>query len=242
MRIHRIHTDQELDPESNAVLRGSTAHYLSRVLRVVTGQSLVLFNGDGHDYAAEVVQPGKNEVVTRVFSRLPSRSESPLQITLVQAISRGIRMDQTLQKCTELGVVAIQPLTSERVEVRIREGKLSKRMEHWRQVVISACEQSGRSVIPEVCEPLDLHQWLDQPAAGHRLVLAPEADMPLVQSATGNTVEIIIGPEGGFSDAELSTMQKKQVQTVSMGPRILRTETAGPAAVSVLQALLGDFS
>lgn len=242
MRIHRIHTEQVLEPETQVSLRGNKAHYLTRVLRVVPGQSLVLFNGDGHDYAAEIIRPGKSEVQVQVFSRLPSRAESPLKITVVQAISRGERMDLTLQKCTELGVAGFQPLDTERVEVRVRPDKLPRRMEHWQQVVISACEQSGRSVIPTINQPQKLHEWLDHDTDAQRLVLAPGADTPLSQLAIGDAVEILIGPEGGFSDTELELVQRSGVQSVSLGPRILRTETAGLAAVSVLQAVFGDFA
>lgn len=241
MRIHRIYVAQALAPETDLVIGGNSAHYLARVLRVTAGQSLVLFNGDGHDYAAEVIRTGKNGLNIRVLSRLPSRTESFLQITLVQAISRGERMDLTLQKCTELGVAAFQPLVTERVEVRIRPDKLPKRMEHWRQVVISACEQSGRSVIPAVNEPILLHEWLGQSGAGQRLVLAPEAKIALPKFNLGHEVEILIGPEGGFSDAELAQIERGGVAAASLGPRILRTETAGPAAIAVLQALFGDF-
>jgi 16S rRNA (uracil1498-N3)-methyltransferase len=241
LRIHRIYAAQALEPETELVIGGNSAHYLARVLRVTAGQPLVLFNGDGHDYAAEVIRSGKNDLHIKVLSRLPSRTESFLQITLVQAISRGERMDLTLQKCTELGVAAFQPLVTERVEVRIRPDKLPKRMEHWRQVVVSACEQSGRSVIPAVNEPILLHEWLGQSGADQRLVLDPEAKTPLPQCKLEHEVEILIGPEGGFSDTELAQIKRSGVVAVSLGPRVLRTETAGPAAVSVLQALFGDF-
>jgi len=242
LRIHRIHVSQALEPETDLVIDGPAAHYLLRVLRVTPGQPLALFNGDGHDYAAEFLLPGKNVLHVKVLSRLPSRAESSLQITLAQAISRGERMDLTLQKCTELGVAAFQPLNTARVEVRIRPDKLEKRMDHWRQVVISACEQSGRSVIPEIREPLLLHEWLDQDSSVQRLALVPGAHSPLARFDVREQVEILIGPEGGFSDVELAQMERGGVQPAGLGPRILRTETAGPAAVAVLQAMFGDFA
>lgn len=241
MRISRIHTDLALEPESELVLQGGTAHYLLRVLRVIPGQTVILFNGNGHDYVSEVVMPGKKDVRLRVLSRLPARPESPLRVTLVQALSRGERMDQTLQKSTELGVVAFQPLITERVEVRIRPEKLEKRMEHWRNVVISACEQSGRATIPDVNEPLSLDQWLGRAEETQRLVLEPGSDNALVNVALESKAEILIGPEGGFSDKELAMLRQCGVLPVSLGPRILRTETAGPAAIAVLQAIGGDF-
>jgi len=215
---------------------------LSRVLRVVAGQTIVLFNGDGHDYVAEVVRPGKKEISLCVISRLPAAMESGLKITIVQAISRGERMDQTLQKCTELGVTAFQPLFSERVEVRPRAEKLARRLEHWQRVVVSACEQSGRAVIPVVLAPLDFCDWLDLSDAGRRLILEPGAETPLARVKLHGQVQLVVGPEGGFSDFELGLASSHGVEAVSLGPRVLRTETAAPAAVAVLQALAGDLA
>lgn len=242
MRIHRVHTDLVLEACCQVTLVDRPAHYLSRVLRVAVGQTIVLFNGDGRDYVAEVVRQGRNELVLSVISCVPAVSESRLGITVVQALSRGERMDQTLQKCTELGVQAFQPLFSERVEVRLKAEKLSRRLEHWRAVVISACEQSGRAVVPEVCEPLELRDWLVNGGAATRLVLAPGAEKPLARLTLPKQLQLIAGPEGGFSDAELDLMGARGVQAVSLGPRVLRTETAAPAAVAVVQALAGDFA
>lgn len=241
MRIHRIHSPLALEPGEEITLTGKPAHYLGRVLRVTPGQSIVLFNGDGRDYACEVRQPGKNSLSLGVLSRLPAKPESPLHITVVQAISRGERMDQTLQKCTELGVAAFQPLWSERVEVRLRGEKLARRHSHWEGVVISACEQSGRAVIPQVLPSSGLAEWAASPVRGHRWVLAPGAGESLAAAAQGQSIELAVGPEGGFSTAELDMMESKGIKPVSLGPRILRTETAAAAAVAVLQALQGDF-
>jgi 16S rRNA (uracil1498-N3)-methyltransferase len=168
--------------------------------------------------------------------------ESGLKIIIVQAISRGERMDQTLQKCTELGVTAFQPLFSERVEVRPRAEKLARRLEHWQGVVVSACEQSGRAVIPVVLAPLDFGDWLDLSDAGRRLILEPGAETPLARVKLHGQVQLVVGPEGGFSDLELELARSHGVEAVSLGPRVLRTETAAPAAVAVLQALAGDLA
>jgi len=241
LRLHRIYSPQPLEPESEALLHDGAAHKLSRVLRVAAGQSFILFNGDGSDYLAEVVRPGKHQLLARVHSRAAARSESSLRITLVQALSRGERMDQTLQKATELGVAAFQPVVSERVELRVQPDRLERRMDHWRSVIISSCEQCGRAVIPAIAEPVNLASWLH--AAGHalRLVLDPESQVPLAGLQPGSEVELLVGPEGGFSDNELSLARQHGVRPVSMGPRILRTETAGPAAIAILQSLAGDF-
>ena len=205
------------------------------------GQSIVLFNGDGRDYLSEVLQVGKKDLQLVVRSRLPAICESSLSVTVVQAISRGERMDQTLQKCTELGASAFQPLFSERVEVRLRGDKLEKRLEHWRSVVISACEQSGRAVVPTVNAPMGLLEWVQAESGCSRLVLAPGADSPLSRVVLPQAVELAVGPEGGFSDAEMAHMIAGGVVEAGLGPRILRTETAAPAALAVLQAMKGDF-
>ena len=245
MRIHRIHTAQVLRPDCEVLLEESSSHYLSRVLRVGAGDAVVLFNGDGHDYAAEVLSPARRQMRVRVDSRLPGLAEPPVAITVVQALSRGERMDQTLQKCTELGAAAFQLLLSERVEVRLGADKLDKRMEHWRGVVVAACEQCGRARVPVLAPPVALDEWLEADTEAVRLVLDPGADRSLAQWAVDSgatpSVHLAIGPEGGFSEAELGRLRAAGVEGVSMGPRTLRTETAAPAAVAVLQALLGDL-
>jgi 16S rRNA (uracil1498-N3)-methyltransferase len=241
LRLHRVYTDQGLKPDTDILLQGLAVHYLSRVLRVSAGQSLVLFNGDGSDYSATVIAVQKLQIQVQILQRTPARPESPLQITLVQALARGERMDQLLRRATELGVAAFQPVFSERVEVRIRPEKLEKRMEHWRNIVISACEQCGRAVVPTVSAPLNLVQWLGQAGNHSRLILEPGADTPLSGLQMGNQVELLVGPEGGFTERELACAKEQGVQAVSLGPRILRTETAGPAACAVLQAQAGDF-
>jgi 16S rRNA (uracil1498-N3)-methyltransferase len=211
VRIHRVHTDQALDPGHEIILAGQTGHYLSRVLRVTAGQTIVVFNGDGRDYVTEVVRSGRNELILSVISSLPAVKESRLGITVVQAISRGERMDQTLQKCTELGVNAFQPLFSERVEIRLKAEKLARRLDHWRAVVVSACEQCGRAVVPEVREPLVLRDWLVASDVATRLVLAPGAESPLSRLTMPKQLQLVVGPEGGFSEAELDLMDARGV-------------------------------
>jgi 16S rRNA (uracil1498-N3)-methyltransferase len=242
LRTHRVHTRQALEPGLDLVLEGGPAHYLSRVLRVAQGQSIVLFNGDGHEYAAEVRSAGRRELVIAVLSRLPGLAEPALQITVVQALSRGERMDQTLQKCTELGAAAFQTLLAERSEVHLAGDKLERRLEHWQGVVISACEQCGRARVPPVRAPLSVPEWLDQPTRASRFVLDPGAPTGLARAELTGTVELAVGPEGGFSAGELAKMDGYGVRGVNLGPRILRTETAAPAAVAILQCLNGDLA
>jgi len=242
VRIHRVYTHHALEPGQQLTVDGKAAHYLSRVLRVNVDQSIVLFNGDGHDYVTQVLGAGKSDVSLSVLSRLPAARESGLRITVVQAVSRGERMDYTLQKCTELGATSFQPLFSERVEVRLRGDKLDKRLEHWQGVVNSACEQSGRARVPQVHLPLKITEWLTADDGDLRVVLAPGAPVALARADLRAAVQIVIGPEGGFSEAELALMTSQGVQAVSLGPRVLRTETAAAAAVAVMQTLAGDFA
>ena len=241
MRIHRIYYPDKLDPDQRVRLDAASSHYLARVLRVVTGQALVLFNGDGHDYAAEVESAAKSGVEALVSARLPARAESPLRTTLVQALARGERMDFAMQKATELGVTAIQPLATARTEVRIKPDKLQARMSHWQKVIISACEQCGRARLPQLFEPLGLADWAMQSGQDLRVVLAPGAEQSLAALQPVAGIQILVGPEGGFEDTELDFLHRTGVQAVAMGPRILRTETAGATALAILQATMGDF-
>lgn len=240
MRVPRLYTEQLLQPGRNARLEERSAHYLSRVLRHRPGQPLILFNGDGHDYACETEDPRCLNV--RVDARLEALPESPLRIVLVQAVGKGGRMDTSLQKATELGVSAIQPLLTERTGVRLEPGRQERRMEHWRGVLIAACEQCGRAVVPELREPLALDEWLASDSDCDRLALLPGAAVSLAAiGEVGRGAELLVGPEGGFSEVELQGLGKAGVRAVSLGPRILRTETAGPAAIAVLQSLYGDL-
>lgn len=242
MRNSRLYTPQVLDQGSRVELTGPQCHYLVRVLRLSDGDELKLFNGDGFDYCGEIIEARKQSVTIELGDRLDPANESPLKITLVQAISRGERMDFSLQKATELGVSKIRLLSSSRVEVRLDESRLIKRMAHWQAVVQSACEQSGRARVPEVMAPLSLSDWLQQTDGKTRLVLDPLADVRL-SSYRLNTrgLSIVVGPEGGFSSAEMQKLKARSVEPVSLGPRVLRTETAGPVAIALLQTMAGDL-
>jgi 16S rRNA (uracil1498-N3)-methyltransferase len=241
MRISRIYTEQILAPDSKLELDQKTSHYLSRVLKLRVGSPLVVFNGDGFDYVAELVSVKKDGAKISISTRLPAIAESPLAITLVQAISRGERMDYSLQKATELGVHAICPVISERVEVKLDQKRLEGRMLHWSRVVISACEQSGRARVPEISPPVSLDEWIAGGSGNIRLVLNPISDQTLTGQTLEDSVELLVGAEGGFSDVELNKLKIGGVRQVSMGSRILRTETAGPAAIAILQSMAGDI-
>lgn len=242
MRQSRIYTSQPLLSTETVELTGSVSHYLTRVLRLSKGDSLILFNGDGRDYMAEISGFHSKAVLVRLLGSDVAATESPLKITLVQAVCRGERMDYALQKATELGVFCIQPLISRRVEVRLDKTRQAKRLKHWHGVVISACEQSGRAVVPEVKTPLPMSDWMAVADNSPRLVLDPYTQDKLADlSIAGKSISLVIGPEGGFTDEELQDARSNGLTAVSLGPRVLRTETAGSAAIAVLQAKTGGF-
>lgn len=242
MRIPRVHVDASLEPGASLRLPDAQGHYVARVLRLRAGSPLVLFNGDGSDYAAEITTAGKPGVDVRVDARLPAVLPSRLAVTLVQALSRGERMDYTLQKATELGVAAILPLDTARSEVKLEPARIDKRIAHWRSVIVAACEQCGRAELPRLAEPLSLRDWVARPAAGARLVLDPGGEGSLAALDPLESVELLVGPEGGWDPSEIGLLGRSGVRAVRLGPRVLRTETAGPAAIAVLQALFGDLA
>jgi len=240
MRQSRIYTPQPLISTDTIDLEGPASHYLARVLRLSGGDPLILFNGDGRDYSAEILAVQRHCVTVKLGVGRTIDNESPLKITLVQAISRGERMDYSLQKATELGVFCIQPINSQRVEVRLDAKRRAKRQAHWQGVVISACEQSGRAVVPEVKPPCSLDEWLAVDNATPQLILDPLAERKLSSfPVKAGDVSILIGPEGGFTRKELDGATTRGAEAVSLGPLIVRTETAGPVAVALLQAGAG---
>lgn len=242
MRVSRFYTGQPLAAGQVARLDERTSHHMVRVLKVRSGDRVVLFNGDGFDYAGELSAIDGRNALVAVDARLPAAPEAPIEVTLVQSISRGERMDHSLQKSTELGVAAIQPVFSERVEVRLQGARLDKRMEHWRAVIRSASEQCGRARVPVLSPPLDLAAWVAKDFHGSKLLLDPRGEDRLSGwSPDGEGLQLLVGPEGGFSEQEYASLTASGVVAVRLGPRILRTETAGPAALAVVQALAGDF-
>lgn len=239
MRTHRLYIPDNLEVGCEAVLQGKAAHYLSRVLRLAANTEVILFNGDGHDYRCVLLEFGRDHVGVRVVERMSNDSVSPLKITLVQAMSRGDRMDYSLQKATELGIEAVQLLNSKRVELKLSGARLEKRMDHWQGVIQAACEQSKRATVPALHAPLTPAEWARM--RGQKLVLDAGADSKLGQVKLEGSVSIGVGPEGGFADSEIELMRQAGVMPVRMGPRILRTETAGPAAIAIMQSIAGDI-
>ena len=245
MRLTRVHVDTPLAPGSEVLLPESAAVHLSRVLRLGVGDECVLFNGDGHDYAARIVSSTKRELRVAIESSEAVSRESPLKLVLLQGVARGEKMDLILQKATELGATAFHPLWSQRSEVKLDEARAEKRLAHWRSVVSSACEQSGRAFVPEVVAPVSLSAALAAlPAGGLRLILDPEGEFSFgtLDLDVSQPVYVAIGPEGGWSDLDRTQLRAAGFRGLKLGPRILRTETAGLAAIAAVQAKFGDFA
>jgi 16S rRNA (uracil1498-N3)-methyltransferase len=240
----RIYAPDALAPGAQLALREAPAHHLSRVLRAAVGDCLVVFN-DGVEFPATIVRIDKHGVTVKLDTGAPVDRESPLPCVLAQAISSGERMDLTLQKAVELGIGGVQPLYSERSIVRLDAERTLKRVEHWQQVMISACEQCGRNVVPLVAPPRPVVDWLGglpSPRGDElRILLAPGADMRLADLARPASVTLLAGPEGGYTDFEADLARRCGFIALKLGPRVLRTETAALAALAALNTQWGDF-
>ncbi|MGP0171523.1 16S rRNA (uracil(1498)-N(3))-methyltransferase [Pseudomonas sp. NCHU5208] len=239
MRLSRFFIDAPLSLGQHD-LPEAQAHYIARVLRHGVGDAVQLFDGSGQEYRGELIEVGKKNVRVELREAVAGLAESPLRIHLGQGLSRGERMDWAIQKATELGVSEITPIVSERCEVRLKDERADKRLAHWRQVAISACEQCGRSVLPVIHPPLELAAWLQRVEADLKLVLHPVAEA-LHSHARPGSLAFLVGPEGGLNDAEVEQARQAGFQPARLGPRVLRTETAPVVALSVAQLLWGDL-
>lgn len=238
MRISRIFCSASLGSGIELVLEGQTAHYLVNVLRLGAGAALVLFNGDGSEYTATVTRVDKKTCTVLPGAQSRPAVESALHTVLGLGISRGERMDYAIQKATELGVNVIAPLFTEHCEVRLSAERKEKRQEHWRQIAVSACEQSGRVCVPEILAPQELDAWVQSSRADLRLVLDHQQSDALGGARPGS-VALLIGPEGGLAPDEIRLALAAGFKGIALGKRVLRTETAPVAALSVLQYLWG---
>jgi 16S rRNA (uracil1498-N3)-methyltransferase len=221
--------------------------HLTRVLRLRVGDALLVFNGEGGEYEATVSAVERRSVSIQLGKFLDRNVESPLGLVLVQGVSRSERMDYTVQKAVELGVNQIVPVNTERTVVNLKGDRLIRRQQHWQAVVNGACEQSGRNVVPEVRPIVSFQQWLDEsepgPDSGLKLVLHHRAQASLVGlPKPEGPVTVLIGPEGGLAASEIKAAELAGYLPLCLGPRVLRTETAAVAALSVLQWLWGDFT
>jgi len=244
MRLNRVYVDHALSPGQRLRLPDTASGHLLRVLRLREGDECVLFNGDGHDYRARIVSADKRGGEIEVTASETVHTESPLRLWLIQGIARGEKMDLILQKSTELGVAGIIPVISERSEVKLDATRAEKRLAHWHQVIIAACEQSGRARIPALFPPTPLTQCTTAlPETGARWFLAPDATGTLASAhaAPEHPIILAIGPEGGWSPRDRQTLTASGFTALRLGPRILRTETAGLAAIAAMQLRFGDF-
>ena len=243
MRTVRHFVDLPLVEGRSVALPEVAVAHLVRVLRLGPGDRVRLFNGDGNDYEAELESASKRGAEARVLARVAVESESPLSITLAQGIARGEKMDLILQKATELGVARIAPIVTERTEVKLDAERADKRAAHWRGVLASACEQSGRARLPELLAPRSLGDFLAAEKSALKLVLDPNEPRTLaqVQPASGQSICLLVGPEGGLSERDLAAARAAGFTGLRLGPRILRTETAALAAIAGLNALYGDW-
>lgn len=241
MRISRIFVSRVLSPNREITLEGDAAHYIRNVLRLRKHDTLRLFDGSGGEFRAELLLVSRKQVRVRVGEWTEVLSESPLRLNLAIGISRGERMDFVIQKSVELGVAGIRPLVTERSVVRLDAGRALQKMEHWQRIAQNACEQCGRDTVPQVEEPVRLNEWIAD-TSGHRYFMDPRATTGFAQpDAKPAEILLLCGPEGGFSSHERDLAETSGFTGVSLGPRILRTETAVLAGMAVIQSLWGDL-
>lgn len=243
MRIPRFHLPHPIQAGQQLDLPPTLFRHAIQVLRLSAGEPLILFNGDGGEYLARLETVGKRSATVLIENFSSANTESPVQLTLALAIIKPEKMDFALQKAVELGVTHIQPLITQRSVVRIGKEKADKKVEHWEGIAIAACEQSGRTRLPSISSPLTLDAWLEQETAGSRLLLVP-GEFPSIHQLPAQLrppIALLIGPEGGFTDEEVAQCLQAGMTAVSLGPRILRAETASIAALALLQHRYGDF-
>lgn len=245
MRDIRLYLDQPLAAGSDVALSRGTAAHALRVLRLTDGDRLTLFNGDGREYAARLRVGHAGLPSAHIEGTSAPPRESPLRVSLLQSLARGEKMDWIIQKATELGAARITPVMSARSGLRLDGTRAQRRLEHWRGIAIAACEQCGRNVVPQIDAPLDLAAGVAPRAAAQdavRWMLHPGTGAPLRERAVppNAAIELAVGPEGGFDADDLAVLRASGFSELALGPRILRTETAGLAALAALQALYGD--
>lgn len=237
----RFYLPAPLAPHTTFSLPDNIVRHI-HVLRLNAGDNITLFNGTGSDFAATLQTIGKRHAECHIHAQRQPENESPLAITLVQAISSGERMDFTLQKSVELGVRAIQPIISERCVVRLSGERADKRVQRWQDIVIAACEQSGRSIVPTVQPIVSFSDYLRQMSPELHLMMSLRRTTTLRDiTPAPQTLRLMIGPEGGWTPAEEQAALAAGVQTITLGKRVLRTETAAMAAMAAMQVLWGDF-
>lgn len=237
----RIYTPAALAINSKLELESQASTHLVKVLRLKEGAEIRLFNGDGCEYLAHIIVAGKKHAHVEITEVLSTDAKVSFPLHLGQVISKGDRMDFTIQKATELGITDITPLWSERCDVRLKGERLEKKMEHWQKVAISACEQSGRNHVPTIHPAMNYYDWAKNIECERKLVLHTRDQKPLADMQAPSSVALLVGPEGGITDEEVELCIEQGFTGLTLGPRILRTETAALATLSLLQYLWGDF-
>ena len=255
MRLTRVYVDAPVAAGKRVIVEGSAANHIARVLRLRSGDSLTVFDGSGGEFGARIEEFRKETVVVAVEEHRPLDRESPLPLTLVQGISRGERMDWIIQKATELGASRIVPVFTKRSVVRLDEKQAERKLQHWRAIAVAACEQCGRNRIPDLAVPVDFFDMLAGDPSGRpdsagrtdsagstRLLLSPTGDLRIDDlQDVGKGITVLIGPEGGLEDVEQEAAVTAGFKAVRLGPRVLRTETAAIAALTIIQRYFGDL-
>lgn len=243
MRTPRVFIDAQLSENTKIPMPDTTFQHICKVLRLKSGHPVKVFNGQGGQFNATIANIEKRSASLKITSFESLNNEPPIKVTIGQSLSRGERMDYAIQKAVEVGVFAIQPLFSERCEVKLSQDRIEKRLQHWQQVAISAAEQSGRGIVPRVYPPLELDSWVTQCNHSLKLTLHHHSAHPINQLGRPRDQHIclLIGPEGGLTENEVKNSNKYGFQAITLGPRVLRTETAPIVALSVINSLWGDI-
>ena len=244
--MNRFYHSKPININENIVMDDFAAHHALKVMRLKNNDQLILFNGDGSDITGQVINISKRQVKVSIKSKKNIRSESNLRVILLQALTSSEKMDLIIQKTTELGISEIQPIVCERSIVKIKKEKIEKKLSHWRQVTIAACEQCGRAKVPKIHEPENIIKYLERTIESDKdtkIILSPEASKSLDNIAPNikQDIKVLIGPEGDFTKQELDYSIQKGFSPIKIGPRILRTETAPICILSILQYKYGDI-
>ncbi|MGF1705691.1 16S rRNA (uracil(1498)-N(3))-methyltransferase [Enterovibrio baiacu] len=242
MRIPRIFHPELLPNSGRVALDDDAANHVGRVLRMQVGQDVLLFDGSGAEFPAVICDVSKKNVNVDITERVERSIESPLDLHLGQVISRGDKMEFTIQKSVELGVNVITPLISERCGVKLNAERFDKKLQQWQKIAIAACEQSGRNIVPEIRPVMALEAWSQEAFDGLKLNLHPRAKYSInTLPQPVNRVRLLIGPEGGLSAEEIEKTREYGFEETLLGPRVLRTETAALTAITALQVRFGDL-
>ena len=243
--MNRFYHPSPLELKQKIHLSNKAAHHATHVLRLRTDDKIILFHNDLYDYSAVITDINKKTVKVYIDSKFENQKNPTIHLRLFQSLSSSEKMDWIIQKSVELGVGSIIPMYSKRSNIKLQGSRAEKKLSHWQQVVISACEQSGRSSLPKISLPKKMEECLNQENANHlKLILSPKEknNLQSINNSSVKNIDIMIGPEGGFAEEELNQAIKSHFVPIGLGPRILRTETAPLSILSILQYKYGDFA